>query len=51
MNATFSFEVYRKPTNTNRYLDYNSNHPLKQKEGVVRSLVDRAFRLCSQDRL
>ena len=39
--------VYRKPTHTDRYLDYNSNHPKLAKCAVVRALTDRAKNVCS----
>ena len=34
--------VYRKPTHTDRYLDYNSNHPISEKLSVIHTLILRA---------
>ena len=42
-----SFTIYRKLTQNNRYLDFESNHPPQVKRGVVISLVDRALNICS----
>ena len=34
--------VYRKPTHTDKYLDYNSNHPISAKLSVIHTLIHRA---------
>ena len=39
--------VYRKPTDTDRYLDFQSSHPVSAKRAVVRALMDRAENVCS----
>ena len=39
--------VYRKPTHTDRYLDYKSNHPISAKLSVIHTLVHRAKQVCS----
>ena len=36
------FGVYRKPTHTDRYLQYSSHHPCHVKRGMVSSLFHRA---------
>ena len=46
-NHTFSTSVYRKPTCTNRYMQFDSHNPMAHKRAVVRTLVDRAEKLCS----
>ena len=39
-NGAIKLLVYRKPTHTDQYLHFNSEHPLHQKMGVVRTLFD-----------
>ena len=42
-----SVSVYRKPTHTDKYLDFNSSHPISANWAVVRALMDRAENVCS----
>ena len=42
-----SVSVYRKPTHMDRYLDFNSSHPISAKRAVVRSLMDQAENVCT----
>ena len=39
--------VYRKPPQTDRYLDYNSHHPIQHKRSVANTLFDRATKIPS----
>ena len=42
-----STRVYRKPTNSNLYLQYDSAHPKSVKNGIVNTLLHRAETHCS----
>ena len=39
--------VYRQPIHTDRYLDYNCNHPISAKLSVIHSLIHTAKQVCS----
>ena len=41
--------VYRKPTHTDRYLQYSSHHPVNQKVSVARTLFSRANTITSNN--
>ena len=52
LNITnFKFTVFRKASNTGRLLDYESYSPDIHKRNVVKSLVQRALKICSDSEL
>ena len=42
--------VYRKPTNTDIYLNWNSHVPTTWKRGTLRTILSRAYTICSSER-
>uniref|UniRef100_A0A5S6QH72 Reverse transcriptase domain-containing protein n=1 Tax=Trichuris muris TaxID=70415 RepID=A0A5S6QH72_TRIMR len=44
-------KVYRKATNSGKYLNFLSNHPKSVKKGIVTAMVDRATKICSREYL
>ena len=46
-NGVTSIDVYRKPTHTDRYLDFSSHHELKHEVGAASTLLFRAANLPS----
>ena len=43
--------VYRKPTHTDRYLDYNFNQPISAKLSVIHTVIHTAKQVCSTPEL
>ena len=50
-NGSFSIGVYRKPTHTDHYLPWDSNHHLSAKYSVIKTLTHRAHSICSTPQL
>ncbi|XP_072033222.1 uncharacterized protein [Amphiura filiformis] len=49
-DGTIKLLVYRKATHTDQYLNFSSHHPLHQKLGVVRTLLDRKNKIITEDK-
>ena len=51
-DGSLSTSIYRKPTHTNQYLQWDSHHAFANKYSVINSLLHRAKNICSnQDQL
>ncbi|XP_072041354.1 uncharacterized protein [Amphiura filiformis] len=48
-DGTVKLLVYRKKTHTDQYLNFTSQHPLHQKLGVIRTLLDRMQNIVTED--
>ena len=46
VDGSLEFSVFRKPTHTDKYLNYDSYHPREQKLAVVNTLFSRANSIC-----
>ena len=46
-NDTINTTVYRKPTNTDIYINWHSHSPLKWKKTTANVLIQRAIKICS----
>jgi len=44
-NQKILFDRYEKPTSTGRYINYYSQHPWSQKQGIIYGLIDRMILL------
>ena len=48
LDRSLSFKIYRKPTHTNQYLNFDSNHHIGHKLSVVKSMNIRAETLVTK---
>ena len=51
VNGSLSITVYRKPTHTDQYLQWDSHHHLSAKFSVIQTLSHRASTMCSNPEL
>nr|CAH8860870.1 unnamed protein product [Trichobilharzia regenti] len=49
LDGKFKINIFRKPTNSDRYLDYHSAHPFTTKVTVAKNLINRAKRLVTEE--
>ena len=49
--SSLEASVYRKKTHTHRYVNYNSHHHPRVRVGIVKTLKDRASRICQSSKL
>ena len=50
-DGTFTIGVYRKPTHTDLYLPWDSNHNIATKYSVINTLTHRVHTICSTPEL
>ena len=48
-DGTIKVLVYRKKTHTDQYLNFRSHHPLHQKLGIVRTLLNRCDTIVTEE--
>ena len=48
-DGSLELTVYRKPTHTDQYLNFNSHHPLHQKLGIVHTLFSRCDKIVTTE--
>jgi hypothetical protein len=49
--TTLATKVYRKPTHTGRYFNFNSNHPPHMKRDLIQNLHNRTSTICQEQDL
>ena len=50
-DGSLETRVYRKPTHTNQYLQWDSHHAINNKFSIISTLLHRAKNICSNNKL
>ena len=50
-DGSLATTVYRKPTHTNQYVQWDSHHAIANEYSIISSLLHRAKNLCSNQQL
>ena len=50
-DGSLETKVYRKPTHTNQYLQWDCHHAINNKYSIISTLLHRAKNICSSERL
>ena len=49
VNGSIKFKIYRKPTHTDQYLNFTSNHHISQKLGIIATFQNRINNLITDE--
>ena len=47
-DSSITFDIYKKPTFSGRYVNYFSNHSIGVKIGIIKNLVDKIYKLADK---
>ena len=50
-DGSLETKVYRKPTHTNQYLQWDSHHAINNRYSIISTLLHRAKNICSSKKL
>ena len=50
LDGSIKSDLYKKPTYTDKYLNFCSCHPISQKRGVIKTLMERLSPIVSDEK-